>query len=288
MFPSLTPEPSSTATIIATSTLISTPTRIQPTELPSTPIFTPFPIYNNKGVVFDYYVIGNLADWDTFFDPPYGNTVTRLVLYDDGQLLIAGAGETYKQKKLSSAEIKNFLSKLEILGFYSLESNQQNDQMDKLYDFGNNYQEIADGLRYCVSVNADKSRTLCVREPYIQFLIPKMKSILQYLDGYNPAGMTPYYTDRILLTIQTGIDSSINNPPATHWNEHFPSLENDPSRFTSDTSNQVIFIDGDKAKEIYLFFEGSDGWKVVSQNGKDYIVTIHVVLPHEKVKNPQQ
>ena len=278
---------SSTSPATATSTIISTPTVIQPTELPPTPTFTPFPIYHNKGVIFDYNVIGTQASWDFFFDPPSGNIVTRLVLYDDGQLLIAGASETYKQKILSSAEIKRFLSKLETLGFYSLESNQQHDQTDKLYDFRNNYRKVFDGLKFCVSVNADKSRTLCVREPYMQFLIPKMKGILQYLDEYKPAGMTPYNPDRILITIQTDIDPSINNPPATPWGEYFPSLENDPNRFTSDTSNQVIFVDGDKAKEIYLFFEGSDGWKVVSQNGKEYIVRIRVLLPDEKVKNPQ-
>ena len=282
--PSVTPQPS----LAATFAITPTSTKILPTQFPSTPTSTPFPAYQNKNVIFDYYVVGNQADFDTFFDPPSGDIVTRLILYDDGQMLIAGAGETYKQKILSSAEIKSFLSKLEALGFYSLESNQKDDPTDKLYDFGNNYQEVNDGLWYCISVNANKSRNLCVRESYIQFLIPKMKSILKYLDGYKPIGMTPYYADRILLTIQSDIDPSIENPPAIPWDEHFPSLENDPSRFTSDTSNQVIYVDRDMAKEIYLFFEGSDGSRVVSQNGKEYIVYIRVLLPHEKVKNPQQ
>ena len=286
MLPSFTPEPGSTLT--ATSTLIPTPIKIQPTEPPAAPTVTPFPRYQNKNVIFDYYIVGNQADWDPFFDPPSGNIVTRLVLYDDGQMLIAGAGQTYKQKVLSSAEIKSFLSKLDALGFYSLESNQQDDQTDKLYDFGSNYQEAGDGLWYCISVDADRSRNLCVREPYIQFLVPKMKRILQYLDEYKPTGIIPYYADRIFLTIQSDIDSSIDNPPAIPWDEHFPSLENDPSRFTSYTSNQVLYIDGDMAKEIHLFFKGSGGWKVVSQNGKEYIVDIRVLLPHEKVKNPQQ
>jgi hypothetical protein len=264
---SLPLEPNSTSMIIATSSLISTPTiskatatatsiiisthtRIQLTELPPTPIFTQFPIYHTKEVVVDYAVVGNMADWDEFFDPPSGNIVTRLVLYDDGQLLIAGAGETYQQKKLSSVEIKGFLSKLATLGFYSLESNQQDDLTDKLYDFGNNYFEVSDGLCDCVYVNSDNSRNLCVRESYIQFVIPKMKGILQYLDGYKPAGMTSYYPDRILISIQSDIDPSINNPPAIPWHEHFPSLEYDPSRFTWGTSDQVIFIDGDMANEI--------------------------------------
>lgn len=284
VFPSVTPQPSLTATIVITPTFA----KIVPTQPSSNPTFTPFPPYQNKNVVFDYYVIGNRADWDIFFDPPSGNIVTRLVLYEDGQMLAAGPGGTYKEKFLSSAEIKSFLSKLETLGFYSLESNQQSDQTDKLYDFGSNYEEVNDGLWYCISVNANKSRKLCIREPYIQFLTPKMQSILQYLDEYKPTDMTPYYTDRILLTIQSDINSSIKDPPAIPWDEHFPSLEHDPRRFTSDTSNQVIYVAEDMAKEIYLFFEGSNGWKVVSQNSKEYIVYIRVLLPHEKVKNIQQ
>jgi hypothetical protein len=281
VIPSLTPEPSFTVT--ATSTLTPTP-KFQPTELSS----TPFPPYHNKGVVFDYYVTGNQADWDTFFDPPSGNIVTKLVLYDDGQILIAGTGETYQQKVLSSAEIKSFLSKLETFGFYSLESNQKHDITDNLYNFEGKYEEVGviGGLRNCISVDADKSKKLCVHDSYMQFLIPEMKNILQSLNAYKPAGMTPYYPDRILLTIQIA-DSSVDNSPAIPWDERFPPLEKDPSRYTSDTSNQVMFIVGDMAKEIYLFFEGTDT-KVVSQNDKEYVVYLRVLLPHEKVKNPQR
>lgn len=282
--PSPTPVPNSTPT----STLTLTLARIQPTELPSTPTFTPFPAYHNKGVVFDYYVIGNQAYWDEFFDPPSGNILTKIVLYDDGEMLIAGTGYTYKQKVLSSTEIKSFLSKLETLGFYSLESNQKHDPTDDLYNFEGKYEEggVFGGLRDCILVNADNSRNLCVHDSYLQFLIPEMKKILQHLDTYQPAGMTPYYPDRILLTIQSYLDSSIEYPPAIPWDEHFPTLEKDPKKYTWDTSVQVIYIDGDMAKEIYLFFEGLDSSIVVSQNGNEYLIDIRVLLPHERVKNP--
>lgn len=284
--PSRTSEPSFTPAL----TLTLTPTSVESTKLPSTPTFTPFPNYQNKGVVFDYYVVGNQAYWDEFFDPPSGNILTKIVLYDDGKILIAGTGETYKQKILSSTEIKSFLSKLESLGFYSLESNQKYDSTDDLYNFEGKYEEVKvfGGLRYCILVDTDKSRNTCVHDSYMQFLIPEMKKILQYLDTYKPAGITPYYPDRILLTIQSGLDSSIEYPPAIPWNEHFPTLEKDPKRYTWDNSVQIIFIDGDMAKEIYMFFEGSDSSMVVSQNGNEYLVDIRVLLPHEKVKNPQQ
>lgn len=282
----VTVKPTASATVSPTQT--STPTRIQPTNRPPAPTATPFPVYPNKKAIFDYYVLGNLAEWIDFFDPPSGNIVTKLVLYDDGQLIAADGGETYKQKQLESAEIEHLFSELEALGFYSIESNQKHDQTDKLYNMGNDYQETSDGLRDCVTVNAAQSRTLCVREDYVQYLTPEMKAILQFVDGYKPAGMLPYYPDRILLTIQSQIDPSIENPPAVPWNDSFPALQKDPSRYTGGTGGQVMFVDGELAQEIASFFGDSNGWKVVSQNGKDYIVSIRVLLPDETVKNPQQ
>lgn len=293
-FPSNTSLSRSTATstTTATSTIVSTPTRIQPTESPAIPTFTPFPPYQNKGVVFDYYLIGNHADWDIFFDPPSGNIVTRLVLYDDGQMLIAGAGETYKQKMLTSDEVKSFLSKMETLGFYSLESNQEHDPTDKLYNFEGKYEEVGviDGLEYCILVNSNRLRKLCVQESYLQFLIPTMKNILQYLDEYKPGGMTPYYPDRIFLSIRAADPSSDTLPAtATPWNENFPSLEFlHPSKYVYDISTSTIYIDGNSAKEIYVLFENTDSSGVFTQNGKEYIVYIRVLLPHEKITNAYQ
>ncbi len=275
--PSFTPNP--------TLTVTSTPTRTpQPTLTPTSTI-TPLPPYPNKQVLFDYYVIGDHSVFDGFFDLNSFRSYSRLVLYDDGQMIITsseGVGDgTYKQKFLSPDEIKRFLAKLETLGFYSLESNQKHDPTDTLYNYGNDYQESFDGRDYCISVNADKSRDLCVYEPDIQYLIPQMKSILQYLDNYEPAGTTPYYPDRILLWVQAGRDPYNDNLPETAilWDEHFPSLE---------ASSPIMFIEGDMAKEIYLQFGGTNKGMVFSQNAKEYTVYIDVVLPHEKMTNAYQ
>jgi hypothetical protein len=201
------------------------------------------------------------------------------VLYADGQLIIPG--ETYKQKILSPIESEQFLYKLEELGFYSLESNQKHDPTDKLYDYGNNYQVSYDGRLYCILVNTDKTKKLCAYEPDLQYLTPKMKNILQYLDEYEPVGMTPYFPDRILLWVQVGRDPYDENLPTTTtpWDESLPSL---------DTANQIMYVDGDAAKEIYLLFDNTNAGKVFTQNGREYTVYINVVLPHEKVTNAYQ
>jgi len=51
-----------------------------------------------------------------------------IILYGDGQMLISG-----EQKIFSADETKRFLSILDSLGFFSIESNQQFDVTDKCH-----------------------------------------------------------------------------------------------------------------------------------------------------------
>jgi hypothetical protein len=146
----------------------------------------------------------------------------------------------------------------------------------------NNYQKVYDAYLYCILVNADKSRKLCAYEPGIPFLVPKMKRILNYLDNYQPTGMSPYYPDRILLSVEEGRHLYDENPPATPvpWNEEFPSLET--------LNRKITYIDGDLAKEIYTLFENVYAPKLFIQNGKEYTVYFSIILPHEKLTNAYQ
>ncbi len=265
---SVTPRPISTATTTPTQTL-------EPTF---TPTITPLPPYKAKQVIFDYNAAGGLSDFDFFFESDSFRTYSRIILYADGQMIIPG--EVYKQKMLSPNEVNLFLSKLDAMGFYSLESNQAHDPTDKLYNFGNNYSKVYDAYLYCVLVNADKSRKLCVYEPGIPYLIPKMKQIINYLDAYDPAEMTPYYPDRILLGVENARNlyyDEITPVPAAPWDEKFPSLET-PDR-------KMMYVDGDFAKEIYLLFSNAYERRIFIQNGKEYTVEFTIILPHEKVTN---
>ena len=267
-------------------TSIKTPTftQIPKTKRPPTATITPFPTYETKKVIFDYHVIGDHSVYDDFFVSDFPRSYSRLVLYSDGQIIIPSEGEfggSYKQKMLSPDEVKLFFEKLELLGLYSLESNQKHDPTDKLYNFGDNYQKSFDGRLYCISTTTERVAKICVYEPDLQYLIPKMKDILVFLGEYEPRDMTQYYPDRILLWRQAGRDPYNENLPATSiaWAENFPSLE---------TSNPIIYVDGNTAKEIYTLFGDTTKGKVFIQNGKEFTVHIEVILPHEIVESPHQ
>lgn len=282
VFPSITPKPSLTATPVITST----PTRILLTQLPPTPTFTPFPPYPAKKVVFKYFTVGNLWAGDAAYFASFDNHIffeRPLTLYDDGQMI------TYKgQKVLSADEMKKFFSKLDALGFFSLESNGMHDEQDKLYHFGNQYKESFDGLEDCISVNIEKPRTLCAYEEYMQFLVPEMKNILKYFSEYKPTGLTPYYPDRILLSTRpANPDTDDLHVSAPVWDKRFPPLAFTlPNRYNIPVT--IRYIQGDMAKQIDRFMQNSHSHGVFIQDGKKYIVDYVIVLPDEDVVNAYQ
>ena len=273
MIPSNTPKPS--ATIEPTQTKIRSTRTPNATQTPvPTPTVTIIPPYPTKQVLLDYDVSGNHSTFDSLYTD---HAWSRLVLYTDGQLIIPG--ESTQQKILSPEEINQLLSRVEDLKFFELESNQAHDPTDKLYDMENQYERVYDALFFCVSVNGEKTRRLCAYEPFLDFLVPEMKSILKLLDGYRPGGMSSYSPDRILLWVQPGRSSFVMDLPqeSIPWKDSFPSLE--------EAHKTIIYVQGDTAKEIYTFFNNETSFKVVNQDGIEYTVLIDIVLPHEEVTN---
>lgn len=269
------PQPTRTFTQTPIPTQTSIPTKTPVPSQTPVPTTTPYPPYPTKQILFDYNVNGGLhSAFDSYLDWTYSN----LVLYSDGQMIIAG--EPYQQKILSAKEINRFFSQLNSLGFYTIESNQQHDPTDRLYNFGDQYQKTYDGPFYCILASGDRVRNLCAYGPYEQFLVPKMKNILKYLDEYHLDGMTVYSPDRILLWVRSGRSPRVENLPeeAIPWPDKFPSLET--------ASSEILYVQGDTAQEISAFFDNANTFNLFGQNGFEYTVLNQIVLPQEQVTLP--
>jgi hypothetical protein len=268
-----TPKP--LATVKPSQTMVLPILTPSPTE---TSTATPTPPYPTKQVLFNYTVGGFHTPYEMYYADYGTGGWSELVLYTDGQLIIPA--NPYQQKILSKDEMNQFLSKLEMLGFYTIESNQRHDPSDKLYKFGSQYQGVSDPIWYCVLINKGESRELCEWEPYKKFLVPEMKNILKFLDAYQVETTTPYYPDRILLWVRVGRSPYVENlaEKAIPWDGKFPSLE------TSD--EKIMYFQGDQAKEIYALFGNEISAIVISQNDIEYTVSIEIVLPHEQLVLP--
>jgi hypothetical protein len=235
-----------------------------------------FPPYQTKQFILNYCVSGWHGSFDMFTDK---SCWPLLVLYTDGQMIIPG--ETYHQKFLSEEEIVHLLMQLESKGLYTLETNQKHDPTDHLYDFGDHYERIYDGLYYCIVVrNVTRERNLCVHDPQREYLIPEMRNLLEFLDEYQLDEATQYYPDRILLSVEAGRNPYVQNLPeqAIPWPEHLPPLET--------AGYNPIYAEGKMALEIYALFDNTDSFRVFTQDGREYTLEIEPVLPHEELIIP--
>ncbi|MFN8384147.1 MAG: hypothetical protein U0V02_19585 [Anaerolineales bacterium] len=254
-------------------TLTITPSSIPTLFLSFTPSANPyptFPPYSTKQVIFSYIVYGSNSSFDMALKD--GSPSSRIIIYSDGQLIISG--KPYRQKQLSKEEINWLLSQLENMGFYSLETNQQHDTTDLLYDFKGQFEETYDGLYFCIADNI-KNREVCIRDHLREFLIQPMKDILQFLDNYEPKNMSVYNADRLLLDIEARPPTwyIVDNPEVIPWSDVFPSIETDKWK--------LLYVDGDKAKQIFSLYGYQQDGRFVTFNGVKYYVIVRPVLPHE-------
>jgi hypothetical protein len=261
-----------TATAIPATPTLAIPT-VTATIAPS-PTFTPTP-YPTKAVLLDYNTGGD----HTLFDMVHKDfSFSKLVLYADGQMIIPG--KNYLQKMLSKAEINHLMTRLDELGFYRIESNQQQDETDRLYNFGGQYSRVYDSTWNCVLVNGERPRNLCADDVYSRFLVPEMKNIMKFLDDYPTDGMTPYVPDRMMLWVDYGRSSQFTDLPSETipWPDSLPSLET--------ASYYYLYISGDAAREVYSIFK-KHGWLLVfSDHGYEFTVTGEIILPHEELAWP--
>lgn len=263
-----------------TATAMPTQTPNLPTQIPLIPpafTLTPLPPYPTKQVLFLYKISGYHTPTDSFYRD-FIATSSVIVLYSDGQMIIPG--KPYLQKMLSVDEINQFLTQLDSLGFFAIESNQHHDPTDVLYNFGDQYERVFDGLWYCLISYGEKPRKLCAYEPFMEFLVPKMRNLLEFLDEYQPEGISQYYPDRILLWVQAGRSPYDSNLPENSipWTQ--PSLSLGTNR------EKILYADGELAKELYILY-GDKGY-IFTQDGKEYTVYMEIVLPHEELTNQYQ
>ncbi len=262
-------------TVATVSTIPSatfTPILLTPTQIPTTSItpISTYPLYQVKDVIIEYAYSGGDHG---IFDPLVNPHIPKLVLYSDGLLVIDK--DSLYQKMLSEQEIRSFMSQIEQGGFYTIETNQQHDQTDKLYNFNNGYESAFDGRYLCISTEIKR---ICAYEPVIDSVIPSMKNIFKFLDSYLPSNITPYQADRILLQVIAGSDylPQEHRPNQIEWTDGLPSLKETPA----------MFVDGKAAATVFALFDYSMSWKIVIYKSKEYTVFARPVFPHEVVAQP--
>lgn len=238
----------------------------------------PTPFYQTKQVLLNYYSGG----FHTYFDMVHDVVFTRLVLYTDGQMIVRGG----LQKKLSKAEMDQLFASLNDLGFYAIETDEEGNSTKNLYTPDNPFEKITDGDFSCVlTTTGEKKRNICPYGPYEEYLVPQMKNVLKFLDEYPTTDMTPYIPDRIVLYVESvetieNFDKSFLSKDVIEWPKYLTPL----SPQTSDY--KMMYVQGFMAGKISAYMDSvrpENGVNVFRQDGKDYVVMIDIILPHEEI-----
>lgn len=271
--PSYTPSPTRTRPRKTAPALY-----ISPTTNPQTPTYPPTPTstyqpYPHKQVFAAYGYYGDHSIFDGIIQSngyihSYGY---KWVIYTDGQLIMTRDQTPMMTKNLSTYDVCSLLSKFKQLGFYDIETNNKQDPTDPLYDFGGNYNTVDDGLSDYIQINGTSPRTLRVYEPYLDYVVPRMKKILQFADQYSPNDMSIYIPDRIALFVDRGRYSGF--PTVLPWPDGLPSLKESVHQF-------VYLTGGQAAKAATQAFTDAFGGNF-SENGEEYIVYAQVIFPDD-------
>lgn len=256
---------SSTATLPPTLCRQTVTSTTEPTEN----IFVP------KKEIFNYSISGE----HSFFEGPYEvtpeNKVTRLVIYEDGQMIITGVD--VKQKFMTQEEVSTFINVIESYGFSSIQTNGKSNPSDPLYDFGTNYEEVSDSPFYCVSMDLPENKTICYEDAYFDYLVPQMKEVISYLNNYHLDKLALYIPDRILLGFTNEVElSEVPNDAVVYkWDSRFPDPE-------GGVYGQH-YISGDLAGEIAKLVNSQISVYVMNHE-KYYHLIIRYILPHEDIE----
>lgn len=118
----------------------------------------------------------------------------------------------------------------------------------------------------------------------MQYLIPKMKALFDYLDHYQPTGMTPFESERSLVSIQR-LDPKLDflSADAVPWDAELPPLAFSLYRETYTSNIQIMYVEGEMKQQIEDFLIQTST-NQFTEDGKQYEVQMRILLPHETVQ----
>ncbi len=244
------------------------------TEVPPTPypLFTPSP---SKKVLIEfgnYFVEGGSAT-----ERELGLNLPELVLYSDGELILAPRWSGMRETVLTPNEMCGFLRQIREAGFYEVNTNNSRKSGDPLYNYPADFQSSNGGNEYRILVNGPTPKSLWIYEPDVEYLVPPAKATLSLLLHYQPPRLRSYNVQQLLLSISPGrnifSDPLSDERPVVPWPSNLPPL--------ASLSYTGYYLSGHAASSLERYFSGPYDFRFFSDQGLEYTISSRPVLPHE-------
>ena len=235
---------------------------ITPTPTSSTAVS----IQTSKDVVVSF-VIGASDGMDDMSACLAANDDYRFVLYQDGRL-IKFDGFQYVERRISQAEMEDFLSDIGATGFTSL---------------------MGDGDQYIENAPAPSfidtwGGSITVKETKIQVtpgqsdgLIESVTKTLEIIEGYRPANLQPYAPESVRLWafLEGSIDLGLANPTPEPLVLNWPVDEINLNDLLTDPAiSEPAVISGETLSFLMRQVKHLPVVRRVEQNRQNYLVVV--------------
>ena len=278
----LTPQPSATAKPSLTPTAKSSATSSPSQTASVTPTLTPTP-FPTKAVLIQFGEF--FGDGGSPVDSYFGRGTPRIVVYADGQLIVRrrdweyGQTVLWDEASLTRDDLCQLLGRIDRAGFFDVEggNNSVTYEDDPIYNLPEGLQFGEGGGDHIIQVNGTPSKQVDIYYELVPFVVDEVRTVIELLQEYRPAGLQPYHPQHILVWVETG-ESAWWLPPTPGptpwpWPTNYPSL----SGAIGVNGNKLLLSGSDAAALLNI----PTGAAVVNDNGTLYSIIVRPLLPHE-------
>ncbi len=174
---------------------------VQPSEIPTMPsstsvVETATVPPKARLISYVYYGGDGEASSELYTCENWLGPHERFILYDDGQLILYRSGSIL-ETRLTQIEIQDLLSDLRSTGFHEIQESIGAPDGYDIYDLPDDYQYGDGGWGRGITI---KGRSIVIRDPLWDFIIPTVVDTLAIIEGYEPArGLVPYIPSNLEL-----------------------------------------------------------------------------------------
>ncbi len=223
------------------------------------------------------------GDGGTSFDIYHGRDTPSLILYADGQLLVAGGNDQYDQKyferMLSATETCAFLDRIRMTGFLGVRGSGKNYPFDRIYAIAKSDTPMGGG-NYVIQVNGYPSKTVSIYGDAIEIVVPEVRRTYEIVSHYPLAGMRTFVSDRVIVHLER--HSDIEYPPdlpVLPWPVGAPSAG---SLLAKANARGDLEFDGAIGAQMKRLLKLPGIARYVDQ-GIEYVLAGRQLLPHESL-----
>jgi hypothetical protein len=259
---------------------IPTRTPVTPTEVLPTPP-------EGAAILIEYFdKYGGEPPWKPT-DAYMGRHLPRLVVYTDGLLIWRDDAGALWESILTEDATCTLLNGMQKFGLFKVAGDGTLEADDPIYTkIPAEHLDDVGFTNFLLVVNGNPSKWIQIYRPFVDSLVPPVKSTWEVFNSFRPSELEPYQPEGYVLWIEAeqklarSYGSGEDLQPAD-WPNDLVKLD----KLLGDQEAVQVFLDPEDADLLLEFYDPAPGVKVFKENKDLYSVILRPLLPHEELDN---